>query len=264
VESKLEQAFFSPLPSEHVMHSEHIQMEKRTYGKDASALQCVMVGPKMSSVSTSPMGLFPTYCFAPSQPALMVYVGYASPTIEFNQIVKAQGRYLPKQITILSPARKKLLTAGVEMTDGIKPDDAALTPPADVKVSYPPKTIKQVGAPGSGPQPEMDAMTALGLGTERNPVVIAPGVAQGIALSRPAPIYPDDAKTARISGTVVIQALIGRDGWVHEMQVITAPSASLAASSLAAVSQWRYRPYLLNGEPVDVQTTVNVIYSLGN
>jgi protein TonB len=95
-------------------------------------------------------------------------------------------------------------------------------------------------------------------------VVIAPGVAQGIALSRPAPIYPDDAKTARISGTVVIQALIGRDGWVHEMQVITAPSASLAASSLAAVSQWRYRPYLLNGEPVDVQTTVNVIYSLGN
>ena len=262
VESKLEQAFFSPLPSNRTISSDHTQLEKRIYGKDANALQCVMVGPKMAAVSAAPMGLFPTYCFAPSQPALVAYFAYAAPIVEFNQIAKVQGRYLPKQITILSTTRKKILTASVEMINGISPQDAALTPPQDIKGSYPPKKIEEVGAKDSAASQNQDD-DAKAMATLRDGITISPGVAQGLALSRPAPIYPQDAKDARISGTVVIRAVIGRDGWVHDMQVVTAPSASLAASALGAVSQWRYRPYLLNGEPVEVDTTANVIYSLG-
>ncbi|MGA2250225.1 energy transducer TonB [Terracidiphilus sp.] len=262
VESKLEQAFFSPLPSERTVNSDHTQFEKRTYGKDANMMQCVMVGPKMTGVGATPIGLFPTYCFVPSQPALVAYFAYAAPVIEFNQIAKVQGRYLPKQITILSSSRKKLLTASVEMTNGISPQDAALSPPQDVKASYPPRKVEEAGAKDSAANQNLDddakAMAAL-----RDGITISPEEAQGLALSRPSPIYPQDAKDARISGTVVIHAVIGRDGWVHDMQVVSAPSASLAASALGAVSQWHYRPYLLNGEPVEVDTTANVIYSLG-
>ena len=264
-ESRLERVFFSPLPSEQTVNSEHTQLEKRAYGKDANALQCVMVGPKMTEMSTAPIGLFSTYCFAPSQPALVAYFAYAAPIVEFNQISKVQGRYLPKQITILSPGRKKLLTATVDMVSGISPQDAALTPPADVQTYYPPKKVEEAGGKDSAASPDNAAKTAAASGDSAHPVVtISPGVAQGLALSRPSPIYPQDAKEARISGKVVIQAVIGRDGWIHDMQVVSAPSASLAASALGAVSQWRYRPYLLNGEPVEVNTTINVIFSLGS
>ena len=76
------------------------------------------------------------------------------------------------------------------------------------------------------------------------------------------PIYPHDAKDARVSGKVVLNAIIGTDGRIHDLRVVEAPWPSLAASSLFAVSRWQYKPYLLNGEPVEVETTVNVIYSL--
>jgi len=61
-----------------------------------------------------------------------------------------------------------------------------------------------------------------------------------------------------------LRALIGKDGKIHELHVVSAPWPSLAASALQAVSQWEYKPYLLNGETVDVDTEVNVIFALGN
>jgi TonB family protein len=265
-ESKLEQIFFSPLPSQRTVNSDHTQLEKRTFGKDANMLQCVMVGPKMTGLDTAQIGLFPTYCFAPSQPALLAYFEYTAPIMEFNQTSKVQGRYLPKQIAILSYAHKKLLTAAVEMVNGISPEDAALAPPQDVKISYPAKKVKEDEAKDSAASQDQSnaAKGLVALGDDGQPSVVIPTEeANKLGLKRPAPIYPQDAKDARISGTVVIRAVIGRDGWVHDMQVVTAPSASLAASALGAVSQWRYRPYLLNGEPVEVDTTANVIYSLG-
>jgi protein TonB len=82
-------------------------------------------------------------------------------------------------------------------------------------------------------------------------------------LKKQVPFYPQEAMDAHISGTVVLQAIIGRDGGVHDLHVISAPAPSLAISALWAVSQWQYKPYMLNGEPTEVQTTVNVIFSMG-
>ncbi len=62
---------------------------------------------------------------------------------------------------------------------------------------------------------------------------------------------------------MVLQATIGTDGGIHNLHVLSSPSPLLAVSALWAVSHWEYKPYLLNGEPVEVETTVNVIYSLG-
>lgn len=249
-ESKLEQALFSPLPTERTINSDKTQLEKRTYGKGPDVLQCVMIGLKMKENSTAPIGFFPTYCFVPSQPALMAYFSYDQPIIEFNHIAKVQNRYLPRQIVILSPSHKKLLTADLETVNGITPNDPALTPSAEAKRFAPSRSDTAAAQNSEG--------TANG-----EPVQLPKDAMKGYLIKEARPIYPGDAKAARISGAVTIQAIIGRDGWIHDMQVLSAPSASLAASSLGAISQWRYKPYLLNGVPVEVETTITVTYSLG-
>jgi protein TonB len=76
------------------------------------------------------------------------------------------------------------------------------------------------------------------------------------------PVYPPIAKAARISGTVILQATISRSGTIENLKVVSGP-AMLQQAALDAVRQWRYRPYLLNNEPVEVDTTVNVIFTLG-
>lgn len=85
-------------------------------------------------------------------------------------------------------------------------------------------------------------------------------MAQNI-LTKAIPIYPPEAKKARIQGTVVLRALISKDGIVENLQVLSGPQ-ELQQSSLDAVRQWTYKPYLLNGDPIEVETTVNVVYSL--
>jgi protein TonB len=93
-------------------------------------------------------------------------------------------------------------------------------------------------------------------------VNISAGVAVGMLLQKTTPIYPPIAKAARVSGTVVLQATISKTGTIENLRVISGP-AMLQQAALDAVKTWRYRPYLLNNEPVEVETTVNVIFSLG-
>jgi TonB family protein len=80
-------------------------------------------------------------------------------------------------------------------------------------------------------------------------------------LNKVMPVYPPEAKKAKIQGKVVLSAVVGKDGNVENLQVLSGPN-ELQQSSLDAVRQWTYKPYLLNGDPVEVKTTVNVIYSL--
>ena len=75
------------------------------------------------------------------------------------------------------------------------------------------------------------------------------------------PVYPPAAKKAKIEGTVVLSAVIGDDGNIKNLQVVSGPN-ELQQSSLDAVRQWTYKPYLLNGDPVEVKTTVHVVYTL--
>ena len=93
-------------------------------------------------------------------------------------------------------------------------------------------------------------------------VNISAGVAVGMLISKVTPIYPPIAKAARVQGTVVLQANISKTGTIEDLQVVSGP-AMLQESAIDAVRQWRYKPYLLNNEPVEVETTVNVIFTLG-
>ena len=77
------------------------------------------------------------------------------------------------------------------------------------------------------------------------------------------PVYSAIAKAARIQGTVTLQATISKSGAIENLRVISGPSM-LIASAIQAVSTWRYRPYLLNSQPVEVETTINVVFDLAN
>jgi protein TonB len=92
-------------------------------------------------------------------------------------------------------------------------------------------------------------------------VRISGGVMAGLILTKVQPAYPADAKAAGVSGAVVLHVIIGKDGTVENLQVISGPEM-LQKSAIEAVTQWTYKPYLLNGEPVQVDTTVTVMFTL--
>jgi protein TonB len=77
------------------------------------------------------------------------------------------------------------------------------------------------------------------------------------------PIYPAIAKAAGIQGRVVIEAIISKQGLVKQAQVVSG-QPMLARAALQAVSRARYQPYMLNGQPVEVYTTIDINFVLGN
>jgi periplasmic protein TonB len=93
-------------------------------------------------------------------------------------------------------------------------------------------------------------------------VNISAGVASGMLLQKTLPVYPPIAKAARVSGTVILQATISKEGTITNLHVVGGP-AMLQQAAMDAVRTWRYRPYLLNNEPVEVDTTINVVFTLG-
>ena len=76
------------------------------------------------------------------------------------------------------------------------------------------------------------------------------------------PVYPALARQARIQGNVVLHAIIDKDGKVAQLEVVTGHPL-LVQSALDAVKQWRYKPTLLNGDPVEVDTTITVTFTMG-
>ena len=82
------------------------------------------------------------------------------------------------------------------------------------------------------------------------------------ALYQPRPVYPPLAVIARIQGTVVLQAIIGKDGSIQDLKVLSGPPL-LVGAAIDAVKTWRYQPTLLNSEPVEVLTEIDVNFKLG-
>jgi len=235
-EHKLESAFISPLPNSTDLDSPDNRLERQDLKLGDAKLPCVMLVPKMPQhgrVQEVPLGLFPSYCFDPNLPALRISYSFGTVMQVFSSILKVQGRFLPKEVLFFEDKRQ-ILSAKVEMVEGLAPSDPALIP--DPHATYPKIDKAQISA----------------------------AAAAGSLIKKVTPIYPQDAKDARASGEVVLEATIGRDGRIHELRVIEAPWPSLVASAMWAVSQWEYKPYLLNGEPVEVDTTINVFFTLGN
>ncbi len=234
-ENKLQSALLSPLPTSDDLDPGNVHLELKALASAGTKFPCIMLVPNMPPRFGSDniaLGLFPTYCFDPQLPVLRASTSMGSFEILFDKIVKIQGKFLAREVGFYQ-GKYKILSATVDTVEGIAPSNAALTPPADAQ-------IEKVGK-----------------------VDLSSAVAVGSLNKKQMPVYPQDAKDAHVSGTVILRAVIGRDGSIYDLHVVSAPWPSLAASALWAVSHWEYKPYLLNGEPVEVETTVNVIYSLG-
>ncbi|HZR27254.1 MAG TPA: energy transducer TonB [Terriglobales bacterium] len=94
-------------------------------------------------------------------------------------------------------------------------------------------------------------------------VRVSQGISEGLLLKKIVPEYPPLARTARIDGVVVLAAVISKDGIIENLRLVSG-HPMLAPAAIAAVKQWRYRPYLLDGMPVEIETTINVIFSFQN
>lgn len=113
-----------------------------------------------------------------------------------------------------------------------------------------------IGGVGGGPPPPPPPKA-------KGPVRVGGNVIAANLLRQVQPIYPPIAKTAHISGTVVLHAIISKDGTIEQLEYISGPPL-LMKNAMDAVRQWRYRPTMLNGEPVEVDTTVSVVFTLGS
>ena len=130
--------------------------------------------------------------------------------------------------------------------------------------------LAAVAAGGSaGPQIDVPSpanakpQTSAGGPQETRPmrVRVSQAVNQGMVISKVPPSYPPDARAARIQGSVVIGVIIGKDGNVQSEHLISGHPL-LAPAAMDAVKQWKYRPYLLNGQAVEVDTQVTVNFTL--
>ena len=93
------------------------------------------------------------------------------------------------------------------------------------------------------------------------PLVVSRGVSEGLLIHQVKPAYPPIALTAHVQGEVILQAVIGKDGTIQNLRVVSG-HPMLIRASVDAVQQWRYRPYMLNGEPVEVETQVRVTFTI--
>jgi TonB family protein len=129
---------------------------------------------------------------------------------------------------------------------------SGITPLLPTPGSVAPGTVAPgTAAPESAPAPS----------TQPVAVRVSSGVAAGMLVKKVAPQYPPAAKAAHIQGVVILHARIDKDGNVIDLEAIVGP-VELVPASVSAVRQWKYKPYLLKGEPIELDTTIEVRYVL--
>ena len=99
-------------------------------------------------------------------------------------------------------------------------------------------------------------------GVPPKPITVSSGVANGMLIQKTAPVYPPIARSARVSGTVELHATISKGGAIKDLSVVSGPQM-LREAAVDAVRTWRYKPYLLNNQPTEVETTIDIEFALG-
>jgi len=125
--------------------------------------------------------------------------------------------------------------------------DTAVPPDSSANASASPAEAATSGEGSSGNLPQK--------------LRVSSGVAEGLVLHKVNPTYPLEARLAHIQGEVILQATIGKDGLIHNLKAVTGHPILVEAAK-GAVEQWRYRPYMLKGSPVEVETTIKVVFHM--
>jgi protein TonB len=187
----------------------------------------------------------------PKQTVSMLLAGPAPPVPPLVQLTH------PVSVATHSAALLNPFTAPRVIADRIsspeqeiRPADTGLVPIAKGFFSGLPNSI------GAAAMPQVRVVPS-------RKAAISSGVMQGRKLGGADPRYPAIAIAAHEQGTVVLAATISKTGAIENLRLVSGP-LMLAPAAEDAVRTWRYRPYLLNGKPVEVETTVNVIFHLGD
>jgi len=151
--------------------------------------------------------------------------------------------------TASAPIRVKSAPAGAKGQTPI--EDTSSQPPSPLTVASAGDTGLSglVASPASGTQPVLAR------------IKVSQGVSQGLLIKRVQPKYPSNALAARAQGAVQIEATVNKEGKVVNPKVLSG-DPMLAAAALEAVRQWRYKPYYLDGEPVEIQTQITINFKL--
>ena len=140
-----------------------------------------------------------------------------------------------------------------------------------MRVGFVAAVVLMVGSVGAWAQatepsvtPAQDGATAAAQpGSKEKPVTVSSGVIAGLLLHKVDPVYPKDAREAKVSGSVVMLVIIDNEGRIANLSAVAGP-ALLRDAALNAVNQWRYKPYLLNGKPVFVKSQITVNFNIAH
>jgi TonB family protein len=237
MEHRLSSAVLFSLPKVEDYESGDTSLKLATINNSGAVNLCVALVPSRAASTfqaDSLQGVGTVYCFDSQSPVLVSTLMNHTITNSFSHIQKFLDHNIAGHIDISYVGEKKLEADLEEFTE-IKNDDAAFTPAPDAAEA--PVKVVTVKTIQNG------------------------GVKAGVLLVKVPPVYPLSARAAHISGTVVIEAMIGKDGLVQDATVVSSPDESLSQAALDAVRQWRYQPYMLNGNPVAVKTTINLNFS---
>jgi protein TonB len=125
----------------------------------------------------------------------------------------------------------------------------------------PAPSVIGIGADGAAPPPDLVSGGESGPKPVLQTVSVSQGVSQGLLVKKVQPIYPRNALFMRIEGPVELVATISKAGDISRVAVVSGDSQLTRAAS-DAVRQWKYKPYMLNGQPVEIQTHVTINFKL--
>lgn len=219
-------------------------------------LESVMIGVAvlipLIYTSALPARQLMSYLIAPSPPpahAPVATAAHATPRPKFDEARLVQPAVIPRKVAIIqdAPAPAAISEAAVGVPGGFggPPTGVIAGVISQAGTIPPPPAVVEKSKPVPSP--------ILGVGGQ---------VQRSKQIYAPLPLYPPLARQQRISGIVKLTAIIGRDGTVERLTAVSG-NPLLIPSALDAVSKWRYSPTLLNGEPVEVLTEIDVHFTLG-
>lgn len=218
-----------PMPKTSEVDQSTPEARKAPFGK--VSLDCIMLSQPVGQIGFLPLGLFPTYCFDQGNDVLRASIEFGQQTVLRNAVGTFQGRSVATKVSVMSGETQVASGEIVTLSGATLPDSEFAIPDDAIEQSL-------------------------------VPVRVSSGVAAGNILSKPDAIYPKSARQNHIEGLVILHAIIGTDGHIHSLRLMSAPNPDLAISAIAAVSKWTYKPYMLQGIPVDVDTTITVKYTI--
>jgi TonB family protein len=228
VELALKQ-LIDPKPSADYFEGVTVRRDVKSFGK--VQLTCLMLARPIPNTSPEaiPLGLFPTYCTNLNNPILRAaYTSSGDISSSFNAIQRFEGHDVAWHLTLTEEKDKVAEITVTDLHSMEKPSPEIFIAGTSAKV----ENTSQVDVPKE--------------------------VTSGNVIYKTPPIYPQTSRRAHKSGTVVIAAVIGKDGIIRNLRILSTPDVDIAIAATNAVRQWRYKPYLLRGAPVEVNTTVQV------